>query len=54
MSRGFVKEDDQEDVPMVPPRALTNKKVGDRVVLKRPKGDQVLIVMNISWKIRPF
>jgi transcription elongation factor GreB len=21
MSRGFVKEDDQEDVPMVPPRA---------------------------------
>ena len=45
MSRGFVKEDDQEEVPMV----LTNKKVGDKVVLKRPKGDHVLEIMDISY-----
>jgi transcription elongation factor GreB len=30
-------------------RALTNKKVGDRVLLKRPKGDRVFIIMNITY-----
>ena len=30
-------------------RVLTNKKVGDKVVLKRPKGDQVLEIMNITY-----
>jgi transcription elongation factor GreB len=28
---------------------LTNKKVGDKVVLKRPKGDRVFIIMNIAY-----
>ena len=28
---------------------LTNKKVGDKVVLKRPKGDRVFIIMNITY-----
>jgi len=31
MSRGFVKEDDQEDVPMVPPRAFLPKDVPNYV-----------------------
>ncbi len=30
-------------------RVLTNKKTGDKVVLKRPKGDQVLEILNISY-----
>jgi transcription elongation factor GreB len=30
-------------------RVLTNKKVGDKVVLKRPKGDIVFIIMNITY-----
>ncbi len=30
-------------------RVLTNKKAGDKVVLKRPKGDCVLIIMNITY-----
>jgi len=30
-------------------RVLTNKKVGDKVVLKRPKGDQVLEIINITY-----
>ena len=30
-------------------RVLTNKKVGDKVVLKRPKGDRVFIIMNITY-----
>ena len=31
-------------------RVLTNKKVGDKVVLKRPKGDHVLEIMNITYR----
>ena len=30
-------------------RVLTNKKAGDKVVLKRPKGNQVFEIMNISY-----
>ena len=30
-------------------RVMTNKKVGDKVVLKRPKGDQVFEIKNISY-----
>ncbi len=30
-------------------RVLTDKKVGDKVVLKRPKGDRVFIIMNITY-----
>lgn len=30
-------------------RVLTNKKAGDKVVLKRPKGDQVLEIMRINY-----
>jgi transcription elongation factor GreB len=30
-------------------RVLTNKKVGDKVVLKRPKGDRVFEIINISY-----
>lgn len=30
-------------------RVMTNKKAGDKVVLKRPKGDQVLEIMSISY-----
>ena len=100
MSRGFVKEDDQEEVPMVPPRAhlpqgvpnyvtqagmdellaerqalmnekenldissrkisflsplarvLTDKKAGDKVTLKRPKGDQVFEIIDITYIFR--
>ena len=29
-------------------RVLTNKKVGDKVVLKRPKGDHILEIMDIT------
>ncbi len=40
MSRGFVKEDDQEDVPMVPPRAYLPESVTNYVT---PAGmDQLL------------
>jgi transcription elongation factor GreB len=31
-------------------RALNNQKVGDKVVLKRPKGDRVFIIMNITYR----
>lgn len=31
-------------------RVLTNKKVGDKVVLKRPKGDRVFEIMNITYR----
>jgi transcription elongation factor GreB len=31
-------------------RVLTHKKTGDKVVLKRPKGDQVFEVMKISYR----
>jgi transcription elongation factor GreB len=30
-------------------RVLTNKKAGDKVVLKRPKGDQVLEIVEITY-----
>jgi hypothetical protein len=30
-------------------RVLTNKKAGDRVVLKRPKGEHVFEIINISY-----
>jgi len=30
-------------------RVLTNKKVGEKVVLKRPKGDQVFEIMEITY-----
>ena len=30
-------------------RVLTNKKVGDKVMLKRPKGDHVLEIMDITY-----
>jgi transcription elongation factor GreB len=30
-------------------RVLTNKKAGDKVVLKRPKGDHVIEIINISY-----
>jgi transcription elongation factor GreB len=30
-------------------RVLTNKKVGDKVVLKRPKGDYVFEIMKITY-----
>jgi transcription elongation factor GreB len=30
-------------------RVLTNKKVGDKVVLKRPKGDHVFEIIKISY-----
>lgn len=30
-------------------RVLTNKKVGDKVILRRPKGDHVLEIMNITY-----
>jgi transcription elongation factor GreB len=30
-------------------RVLVNKKVGDKVVLKRPKGDQVFEIMDITY-----
>jgi transcription elongation factor GreB len=30
-------------------RVLTNKKVGDKVVLKRPKGDHILEIMDITY-----
>jgi transcription elongation factor GreB len=30
-------------------RVLTNKKVGDKVILKRPKGDHVFEIINISY-----
>jgi transcription elongation factor GreB len=30
-------------------RVLTNKKAGDKVVLKRPKGDHVFEIINISY-----
>jgi len=30
-------------------RVLTNKKVGDKVVLKRPKGDHVFEIMDITY-----
>ena len=33
-------------------RVMTNKKVGDNVILKRPKGDQVFKIMDISYKFR--
>lgn len=31
-------------------KALSNKKVGDKVILKRPKGDQVLEIINITYR----
>jgi transcription elongation factor GreB len=31
-------------------RVLTNKKVGDTVVLKRPKGDRVFEIMEITYR----
>ena len=31
-------------------RILTNKKTGDNVVLKRPKGDRVFEIMKISYR----
>ena len=31
-------------------RVLTNKKVGDKVVLKRPKGDRVFEIMDIAYR----
>ena len=31
-------------------RVLTNKKVGDKVLLKRPKGDHVFEIINISYR----
>jgi transcription elongation factor GreB len=31
-------------------RVLTNKKVGDKVILKRPKGERVFIIMNITYR----
>lgn len=31
-------------------RVLTNKKTGDKVVLKRPKGDQVFEIINITYR----
>ncbi len=40
MSRGFVKEDDQEDIPMVPPRAELPKGVTNYVT---PSGWDALI-----------
>jgi transcription elongation factor GreB len=30
-------------------KVLTNKKVGEKVVLKRPKGDQVFEIMEITY-----
>ena len=30
-------------------RVMTNKKVGDRVILKRPKGDQVFEIIKITY-----
>ena len=30
-------------------RVLTNKKAGDKVVLKRPKGDRIFIIMDITY-----
>ena len=33
-------------------RVLTNKKAGDKVPLKRPKGDQVFEIMDITYKFR--
>jgi transcription elongation factor GreB len=30
-------------------RVLTNKKVGDKVILKRPKGDHVFEIMDITY-----
>lgn len=30
-------------------RVLTNKKVGDKVIFKRPKGDQIFIIMKITY-----
>jgi transcription elongation factor GreB len=30
-------------------RVLTNKKAGDKVILKRPKGDQVFEIMDITY-----
>jgi transcription elongation factor GreB len=31
-------------------RVLTNKKAGDKVILKRPKGDHVFEIMGISYR----
>jgi len=31
-------------------RVLTNKKAGDKVVLKRPKGEQVLEIVEINYR----
>jgi transcription elongation factor GreB len=31
-------------------KVLTNKKVGDKVVLKRPKGDHVFEIMDITYR----
>jgi len=31
-------------------RVLTNKKTGEKVVLKRPKGDRVFEIMNIAYR----
>jgi transcription elongation factor GreB len=30
-------------------RVLTNKKVGDKVILKRPKGERIFEIMDISY-----
>ena len=30
-------------------RVMTNKKTGDKVVLKRPKGDHIFEIMNITY-----
>jgi transcription elongation factor GreB len=30
-------------------RVLTNKKVGDKVIFKRPKGDPIFIIMKITY-----
>jgi transcription elongation factor GreB len=40
MSRGFVKEDDQEEAPFVPPRAALPDGVPDHVT---PRGLQLLL-----------
>ncbi len=61
MSRGFVKEDDQEDLPMVPPRAhlpegITNyvTKVGMDQLLGEKKAltDEKLLLDNTDEKER--
>jgi len=31
-------------------RVLTNKKVGDKIIFKRPKGDRVFEIMNIAYR----